>query len=94
VAAEQLPDCSIPGLALFHGFAPPMNRAGALLSMQITVTVSDAIIREAGVRGLPVVDFVESLIDKGLSLLSDRPVLDNAIERIRALRSPRRADGC
>jgi len=29
-----------------------------------------------------------------LSLLSDRPVLDNAIERIRALRSPRRADGC
>jgi hypothetical protein len=60
--------------------------------MQITVTVSDAIIREAGSRGLPVVDFVESLIDKGVSLLSERPVLDNAIERIRALRSPRRAD--
>jgi len=56
--------------------------------MQVTVTVSDAIIREAGTRGLPVVDFVESLIDKGMSVPSERPVLDNAIERIRALRSP------
>ena len=55
--------------------------------MQVTVTVSDAIIREAGVRGLPVVDFVESLIDKGMSAAPERPVLDNAIERIRALRS-------
>ena len=35
--------------------------------MQVTVTVSDAIVREAGVRGLPVIDFVESLIDKGMS---------------------------
>ena len=56
--------------------------------MQITVTVSDAIIREAGARGLPVIDFIELLIDKGLSVSSERPVLDNAIERIRALRSP------
>jgi hypothetical protein len=55
--------------------------------MQITVTISDAIVREAGVRGLPVIDFVESLIDKGMSAASDRPVLDSAIERIRALRS-------
>ena len=34
--------------------------------MQVTVTVSDVIVREAGVRGLPVIDFVESLIDKGM----------------------------
>jgi hypothetical protein len=65
-----------------------MNRAGETPSMQVTVTVSDAIIREAGARGLPVVDFVESLIDKGLSVAAEHPVLDNAIERIRALRSP------
>jgi hypothetical protein len=73
---------------LFLCFSPPMNRAGELPAMQVTVTVSDAIIREAGIRGLPVVDFVESLIDKGMSAASERPVLDNAIERIRALRSP------
>jgi hypothetical protein len=65
-----------------------MNPEGELAAMQVTVTVSDAIIREAGTRGLPVVDFVESLIDKGLSSPPERPVLDNAIERIRALRSP------
>ena len=54
--------------------------------MQVTVTVSDAIVREAGVRGLTVIDFVESLIDKGLSAAEGRPVLDSAMERIRALR--------
>ena len=65
-----------------------MKRAGEPPAMQVTVTVSDAVIREAATRGLPVVDFVESLIDKGLSSAPERPVLDNAIERIRALRSP------
>ncbi|HEV2484376.1 MAG TPA: hypothetical protein VGT08_02495 [Terracidiphilus sp.] len=55
--------------------------------MQVTVTVSDAIVREAGARGLPVIDFVESLIDKGMSAAQGRPVLDSAMERIRALRS-------
>jgi hypothetical protein len=55
--------------------------------MQITVTVSDEIVREAGDRGLPVIDFVESLIDRGLSLAKERPVLSSAMERIRALRS-------
>ena len=55
--------------------------------MQVTVTVSDVIVREAGVRGLPVIDFVESLIDKGMSAAHGRPVLDSAMERIRALRA-------
>jgi hypothetical protein len=55
--------------------------------MQITVTVSDEIVREAGSRDLPVIDFVESLIDKGLNASSERPALSSAIERIRALRS-------
>jgi hypothetical protein len=87
IEASQ-PACSVLGLALFHHFLLPMNWAGELPAMQVTVTVSDAIIREAGARGLPVVDFIESLIDKGLSVAPERPVLDNAIERIRALRSP------
>jgi hypothetical protein len=60
--------------------------------MQVTVTISDAIVREAGVRGFTVVEFVESLIDKGLSAASGRPVLDSAMERIRALRSAALAD--
>ena len=54
--------------------------------MLVTITVSDAIVREAGVRGQSVVEFVESLIDKGISASQGRPVLDSAMERIRALR--------
>lgn len=60
--------------------------------MQVTVTISDTIVREAGVRNLPVIEFVESLIDKGLSAAHGRPVLDSAMERIRALRSAAAAD--
>jgi hypothetical protein len=63
-----------------------MNLKRGALTMQVTVTVSDAIVREAGVRGLPVIDFVESLIDKGMRTAQGRPVLDSAMERIRALR--------
>jgi hypothetical protein len=61
--------------------------------MQITITVSDNMVREAQARGLSVQEFVESLIDKGLSVskevsgAQERPVMSTAIERIRALRS-------
>ena len=55
--------------------------------MQVTVTISDAIVREAAARSLPVIDFVESMIDKGMLAASEPPVLDDAIERIRRLRS-------
>jgi hypothetical protein len=54
--------------------------------MQITLTISDAVVREAGVRGLAVQDFVESLIDKGMAE-PKAPVLSSAMERIRALRT-------
>jgi hypothetical protein len=64
-----------------------MNPAGKSPTMQITFTVSDAIVREAAARSLPVIDFVESFIDKGMSAASDPPVLDSAIERIRRLRA-------
>jgi hypothetical protein len=72
--------------ALFLPRTPPMNLKEGAITMQVTVTVSDAIVREAGVRGLPVIDFVESLIDKGMNAAQGRPVLDSAMERIRALR--------
>ncbi len=55
--------------------------------MQITVTISDEVVREAGARGLPVIDFIESLIDGGMRTAKDRPMVDDAIERIRALRT-------
>jgi hypothetical protein len=58
--------------------------------MQISVTISDAIAREAAARGFAVVDFVESLIDKGMHALNEtkeKPVLSSAIDRIRALRT-------
>jgi hypothetical protein len=55
--------------------------------MIISITVSDEIVREAGVRGLAVIDFVESLIDKGMSTAKQGPVLSSAMDRIRALRT-------
>jgi len=58
-----------------------------MADMQITVTVSDEIVREAGSRGLTVIDFIESLIDKGMQVAKERPVLNDAMDRIRALRS-------
>jgi hypothetical protein len=64
-----------------------MNRAGVIQNMQITVTVSDAIVREAAAHNLPVIDFVESLIDKGRSAATEPVAVESAIERIRALRS-------
>ena len=53
--------------------------------MQVTVTVSDEIVRQAGVQGMTVLDFVESLISKGLNAVTGRPALNDAIERIRLL---------
>ncbi len=64
-----------------------MNRAGEFKAMQVTVTVSDALLREADRRGMPVVQFVESLIDKGMTAGAEAPVLDSAIDRIRRLRA-------
>ena len=55
--------------------------------MQITLIISDDVMREAGARGLPVTDFIESLIDKGMHEARERPVLSSAMERIRALRT-------
>jgi len=52
--------------------------------------VSEEIVREAAARSLPVIDFVESLIDAGLRTVRERPMVDSAIERIRAIRTVNR----
>jgi hypothetical protein len=64
-----------------------MKRTEGLVDMQITVTVSDELVREAGARGVSVLDFIETLIDNGMSAVKERPVLNSAMDRIRALRS-------
>jgi hypothetical protein len=65
-----------------------MKLAGRTPPMLVTVTISDEIVRESQDRGLSVVEFVESLIDKGLATALNRPALHSAIERIRALSTP------
>ena len=55
--------------------------------MQLTIQVKEEICREAESRGLPVIDFVESLIHRGFVVELERPAVNSAIERIRALRS-------
>ena len=55
--------------------------------MQITVEVSEEIRRDAELRGLPVVDFVEDLVARGMETLHSNTRVSSAIERIRALRS-------
>ena len=64
-----------------------MKLQEGLADMQITVTVSDEIVREAGARGVAVIDFIETRIDNGMNAVKERPVLNSAMERIRALRS-------
>jgi hypothetical protein len=63
------------------------------MHMQVTVEVTDEIRREAEARGIPVVDFVESLVSKGLDVELARPAVMSAIERIRALRLTPAAPG-
>jgi hypothetical protein len=59
--------------------------------MQVTITVSDEIVREAKSRSLFLTDFVEMLLDKGLEVVLDKPVLNSAIDLIRNLRSSAQA---
>jgi len=53
--------------------------------MIITIAVSDAVIRVAQEKGQSVEEFVEALIDKGMAAPQGRPVVSDAMERIRAL---------
>jgi hypothetical protein len=55
--------------------------------MQVTITVSDAIVREAAACHLPVAEYVERLVDKGFAQAKDGDSVSYAIERIRTLRA-------
>jgi hypothetical protein len=64
-----------------------MNECEGDAFMQIVLTVSDALVREAGFRGLSVVDYVDLLIDKGRAAARERSAVSEAIDRIRVLRT-------
>ncbi|MGA3344402.1 MAG: hypothetical protein ABSC76_05955 [Terracidiphilus sp.] len=53
--------------------------------MIISVTVPEAVIRAAQDSNMSVEEFVDKLIDKGMDKATGRPIVVNAIERIRAL---------
>lgn len=55
--------------------------------MQITVDISEEILRAAEARGLSVADFVESLLAGSVEAGPNSSAVSTAIERIRALRS-------
>jgi hypothetical protein len=54
--------------------------------MQVTVTVSDEVARQAVANCQNIVEYVEMLIDKGQQVEA-RPALQSAIAKIRALHS-------
>jgi hypothetical protein len=64
-----------------------MNPREESLTMQVSVDVSDAMRREAESRGLPIIDYVELLVEKGRQAMGEGAVLSSALERIRALSS-------
>ncbi|MGA3373650.1 MAG: hypothetical protein ABSC48_18025 [Terracidiphilus sp.] len=53
--------------------------------MIISIPISDAVVRAAQERKMPIEEFVDMLIDKGMETTTGRPVLGSAIDRIRAL---------
>jgi len=54
--------------------------------MQVSVDVTDEMRREAEVRGISVIDYLDLVIVKGRQSLNELPGMSNALERIRALR--------
>ena len=54
--------------------------------MQVSVDVTDEMRREAEARGLPIIDYIELLMEKGRAALNTGTAVSSAIERIRALR--------
>ncbi|MGD0801686.1 MAG: hypothetical protein ABR906_10250 [Terracidiphilus sp.] len=55
--------------------------------MIVSITVPDTVIRAAQDRNLSIEEFIDSLIDKGMAKETGRPMVTDAIERIRALRT-------
>ena len=59
--------------------------------MHVTVRVPNAVVREARVRDIPLIEFVESLIEKGIRGAQGRPDLERAMTRLIAIRAEREA---
>jgi len=57
-----------------------------MIDMQVSVEVTEEMRREAEARGLPVIDYIELLLQKGREAFSAGSAVSSAIERIRALR--------
>lgn len=53
--------------------------------MQLTVSVPEAIIREARLRDFSLIDFVEALIDKGMRAAQGRPDLERAMAQFKTI---------
>lgn len=53
--------------------------------MMITIPISDTVVRAAQEANMPLEEFVDSLIDKGMAKATGRPMVSSAIDRIRAL---------
>jgi putative aminopeptidase FrvX len=64
-----------------------MNLKEESPTMQVSVDVSDEMRREAESRGLPIIDYVELLVEKGRQAMGEGKVVSSALERIRALTS-------
>jgi hypothetical protein len=55
--------------------------------MQITIRLPEKVVRAAEARQVPLIEFVEDLVARGLESIQPRPALSSAMERIRALAS-------
>jgi hypothetical protein len=84
-APYLLESCIGNPLHLFSSL--PMISREESLTMQVSVDVSDAMRREAESRGLPIIDYVELLVEKGRQAMGEGAVVSSALERIRALSS-------
>ena len=62
--------------------------------MQVTITVPDAIVREAGVHDRSLTEFVEGLIDKGMRAAQGQPDLERAMAQFRAIHAAQAPSKC
>jgi 6-phosphogluconate dehydrogenase len=55
--------------------------------MIISIPISDTVVRAAQDHKMPLEEFVDMLIDKGMEKATGRPMVTSAMDRIRALRT-------
>lgn len=55
--------------------------------MQISIEVTEEMRREAESRGLPLIDYVEMLMERGRQAIQEPSAVSSAIARIRSLRA-------